>query len=372
MLKLATYKKDNAKTITQEYAGLNPHLDHKHLLQRYFESHRMQNHSSKTIIKEKNFLNSWFELHSTQNRILFTWEAMKPIIGRKRIMDYANALIDSGLSANTIRSYLGSLSRYFSYTLEYPYFIEDNSTTLRIQERYTHIEQPVSEYDYPKHVYNGEQLGIPLDPEKLYDFYSLVRTKYLLHSRYLSISARNYSMLVLAGESGLRIDEIFHLELADLFFESNKLQTRFAKGTNGSGKRSRVTFFTPLAQDTIKYYLKVRPQLIDGSDCKYLFPSKSGKIIDYSSAHSALKTMTSIAQKEKFPVLSHLSWHWMRRLFATRFIERFPNRLSELVSLLGHVTPNTVHCYIRHSEPWMDSRINKMLEGGFSCLSNGN
>jgi len=371
MLRVITYQKDNDKNAPDEYVGLNPYVDHQALLQRYFESHRMRNHSIKTIAKEKSFLESWFKLHSNQNRILYTWEAMKPILGRKRILDYANALIDSGLAISTVRSYLGILSSYFSYTLEYPYFIEEN-TTQRIQDRYAFIEQPVSKFDYPVHVYNGEQLGIPLDPETLYDFYFIVREKYLLKSRYLPIAARNYAMLVLAGESGLRIDEIFHLELVDLFFESKKLQTRFAKGTKGSGKRARVTFFTPLAQDTIKYYLKVRGQLADVHDCKYLFPSKSGKLIDYSSAHSALKQMVLIAQKEKFPVLSHLSWHWMRRIFATRFIERFPNRLPELISLLGHVTPNTVHCYIRHSEAWVDNKINAILERGFVCRSHGN
>lgn len=367
MLRVISYQKDNSKTVTKEYEGLNPHLDHHNLLQRYFESHRVRNYSVKSMAREKTFLESWFELHSNQNRKLFTWEAMQPILGRKRILNYANALIDSGLSSSTVRSYLGSLSRYFAYTLEYPYFIE-GEITQRIQDRYHSIEQPVSEYDYPKHVYNGEKLGVPFDPERLYDFYSIIREKYLLRSRYKPVSARNYAMLVLTGESGLRIDEVCHLELIDLHFESNKLQTRFAKGTKGSGKRSRLTFFTPLAQDTIKYYLKVRSQLIDGhDDCKLLFPSKSGQVIDYSSAHAALKSMIHVAQKENFPILPHMSWHWLRRLFATRFIERFPNRLSELVTLLGHVTPNTVHCYIRHSEAWMDNRIKEMLERGFEC-----
>jgi site-specific recombinase XerD len=328
----------------------------------------MKNFSSKTIDKDKAFLDGWFKLNSIQNRILFTWEAMTPIIGRQRIINYANALIESGLTSNTIRSYLGCLSRYFSYILEFPYFI-DGETTQKIQERYCEIEQPVSEYDTPKHVYDGERLGVPLDPEKLYDFYAIVRDKYLPQAKYSATAARNYAMLVLAGESGLRIDEVFHIELVDLFFESNKLQTRCAKGTHGSGKRARVTFFTPLAQDTIKYYLKIRPQLMvhNNDESKYLFLSKRGRIMDYSVAREALKQMVHVAQKENFPILSHMTWHWTRRIFATRFIERFPNRLSELITLLGHTSSNTVHCYIRHSEPWMDNKIREILERGFNA-----
>jgi integrase len=55
----------------------------------------------------------------------------------------------------------------------------------------------------------------------------------------------------------------------------------------------------------------------------------------------------------------------MRRIFATRFIEKFPHQLSVLISLLGHVTPNTVHCYIRHSEAWMDKKILDVLNKEF-------
>ena len=147
-----------------------------------------------------------------------------------------------------MRSYLGILSQYFSYVLEFPYFIEDG-TSIRIQNRYCNIVQPVSEFDFPRHVYNGEQLGVPFDPERLYDLYSIIRNKYLPNERYPLIANRNYAMLVIAGESGLRIDEIIHLEVQDLFFESKKIQTRYAKGTKGSGKRARVTIFTPLARD---------------------------------------------------------------------------------------------------------------------------
>ena len=126
------------------------------------------------------------------------------------------------------------------------------------------IEQPVTEFDLPHHVYEGERLGVPLDPERLYDFYSILRAKYLKSSvGWEAVRARNYAMAVLAGESGLRVDELLNLEIGkDLFFESHKLQTRFAKGTRGSGKRGRITLFPPLARDTVRYYLKNhRPQL---------------------------------------------------------------------------------------------------------------
>jgi integrase len=363
MLKLVTYKKENSKSSTvNDYTGLNPYRDHDFLLKRYFDSYKMKNYSPKTISREKGFLKNWFELHATNKKILFAWEAMEEFTGRQRIINYSNALIDSEITIKTVRSYLGILSRFFSYVLEFPYLIEDESS-IRLQDRYHFLTQPVSEFDYPTHVYNGEQLGIPFDPELLHDLYAITRNIYLKNAMYPLIANRNYTMLILAGESGLRIDEILNLEVVDIFFESKKIQTRFAKGTCGSGKRARTTILTPLARDTLKFYLKIRNQILkEKEDTNILFPSKNGKRLNYSSAYIALKNISLTANKEGLSILPHFSWHWLRRIFATKFIEKFPHQLSVLVTLLGHVTPNTVHCYIRHSEAFMDKKILELLD----------
>lgn len=330
--------------------------DHEILLTSYFQSYRVRNFSPRTISKEKRFLESWFLEHG-----LLTWQAMEPVKGRKRVTDYANVLVDAGIRSDTVRSYLGTLRRYFSYILEFP-FVGVNPVR-RIQEVYGAIDQPVTEYDMPRHVYNGERLGVPMDPERLYDFYSTLRQYYLGSRGWEPVKARNYTLSVLAGESGLRADELLHLEIGDLFFEGRKIQTRYAKGTHGSGKRARLTLFPPLARDTLSFYLKAhRPKLYRG-DGPLVFLSPSGDPLRYSVIHQALGEMVKLSQKAKFPVMDHMGWHWFRRIFATRFIESYPNRLSVLVSLLGHTTPNTVHCYIRHSEAWMDSEIQKVLEG---------
>ena len=121
MLKLVSYKKENNVSNSAEL-----HAD------RYFQSFRVKNYSSKTISRDRNFLEKWFQLHGTIHRPMYAWEAMTPIYGRNRILNYSNAMIDSEISPKTIRSYLGILTRYFSYILEYPYFIDgDTSETIQ-------------------------------------------------------------------------------------------------------------------------------------------------------------------------------------------------------------------------------------------------
>ena len=339
---------------------------HRQLIESYLESHRVRNFSERTTEQTRNFLKGWFHAHGTESRELYTWEAMEPIYGRRRIAAYAVALKDAELTSHTVRKYLGILRNYFCFVLEHPYVFDQANRSSRLIEIYGPIDQPVSEYDIPVHADDGIQDGVPFEPSRLYDFYDVLRSHYLkpTFARYRHERARNYAMVILAGETGLRADEMAHLEVDhDLFFDSHQLQTRFAKGTNGSGKRSRLTFFPPLARDTIRYYLKNhRPHLRGNKTSSYLFCSTDGGPIDYNSLQRANSAMRSSANKNGFPVLEHFAWHWLRRLFATRFIERFPDKLPVLVQSLGHVTGQTVHKYIRHSTTWMQTEQRGVLE----------
>ncbi len=339
--------------------------DHFQLISGYIQCHRVRNLADSTIIKEERFLKGFFEGHGPGHRPLYVWEGMHPLSGRKVIVDYRDALLASGITTKTIRNYLGCLRRFFSYVLEQPLLFVNDHEAIRISDKYGgSLSQPVSEFDMPGYAYDGERLGVPLDPERLYEFYSTVREKYLSTGRF-PIRCRNYAMVVLAGETGLRVDEILHLEVdKDVFFESKKIQTRHAKAARGSGKRCRVTLFPPLARDTLRYYLNSARPRFTKSGSGLLFPSKSGQALSYANVHSALREMVKTVQQTEFPVMDHLSWHWFRRFFATRFVERFPNKIAVLVELLGHMSPNTVHRYIRHSEAWMDDQVKQALEGG--------
>ncbi len=339
---------------------------HEQLIAGFIQSHRVRNHSPRTIKRSERFLRGWFEQFGTDDGPLHTWEAMRPVEGRKRIVLYGKTLLDIEVTNQTIRSYLGVLKSYFQYVMDHPYVFNDKDEPQRLEVLYGPIEQVVSEYDIPQHSYDGSEKrrGVPMDPARLYDLYSVLRDHYL-GGGHPHVLARNYAMVVLAGESGLRAEELTHLEISkDLFFDSGKLQTRFAKGKRGSGKRSRITLFTPLARDTIRYYLKNhRPNLKGSEKSDFLFPSKmAGYKISYSPMSQFLKDIIKVVNKNGVPVASHMGWHWFRRLFATRFIEKFPSDLPVLMSLMGHSSPSTIHAYIHHSQAWMDEKIRAVME----------
>ncbi len=347
--------------------------DHAHLLKAFIRSHKVRGLAASTIKKDEHFIRGWFESHGPEYRPLYTWEAMNYTSGRQILSGYIDVLLESEIQTHTIRAYLGALRRYFSFVLEHPLIPGSGDQWVRIQEKYgINLAQPVSEFDMPRYVYDGERQGIPLEPEKLYDFYAVLRENYLTKG-FRPVRERDYVMAVLAGETGLRVDELLHLDVdADLWFDSKKLQTRHAKAAKGSGKRTRITLFPPLARDTVRFYLKsAHPKLTSQTKSRFLFPSKTGQPLAYQNAQMRLKEMVKIARQNNINVANHMSWHWFRRFFATRFIERFPDKLAVLIELLGHMSPNTVHRYIRHSEAWMDHQVQEALEGVEKWLSTG-
>ena len=103
---------------------------------------------------------------------------MEAGIGRQRIVNYGQNLIDLDIANQTIRNYLGMLQGFFSFVLSRPY-IMDIDRPINIADHYNRIEQPISEYEIPTHALNREKKGVPLDPELIIDFLKIVREHYL-------------------------------------------------------------------------------------------------------------------------------------------------------------------------------------------------
>lgn len=330
--------KEAAPEASPIIVGIEAEGHHQALLEGFYQSHRFKGHTERTIARFKQILTGWFDQFGQGQRPLYTWEAMDPVTGRERLRAYAGGLVDLGLSPNTIRSYLLSLNQYFTFVLSYP-FVKSQGKSLRIDELYGPIAQPVSEFELPVHCGDAERAS-PIEPERIHEFLIMLREHYLEAAREKTtnlVRGRNYAMVVLAVESGLRADELTHLHVDDLLFKSHRLQTRFAKGKRGTGKRSRTTLFPPLARDTVRYYqTNYRPHFTNADKSSLLFLSKNGALITSPTLSRITQDFKKCAKTQRFPVLDHLSWHWYRKMFSTRFIERFPNKLPALLEMLGH------------------------------------
>jgi site-specific recombinase XerD len=345
--------------------------NHQTIIQGYLDTHVTRNHSDSYAEADCRFLTGWFEgfmvpddNHPNGERQLFLWEAMKPVAGRQRIVAFSKGLVGAGLKPRTVTGYLGTLRRLFDYVLEYPYIPSKEPQSIRA--KYGPIEQPVLEYDYPVHVLDQEQEGIVLTGQRLIDLYDFVRLEYIGGNQKKIPVSRDYTMIVLAGETGLRADEIRHLDAIgpnrDLFYKQARIQTRHGKGCKGSGKRVRKTIFTPFAQATTKVYEdRIRPVFPNASLNPALFLTESGDRISYKSMWRNLHLIAKEARKVGLDIPPKLSWHSLRKSFATNFMERHPDRPWVLMDMMGHMSPSTLHRYVKHSRSYYEQAIDDIV-----------
>jgi site-specific recombinase XerD len=355
--------------------------DHEAILQGYLDTHITRNHSTQTIESERRFLKGWFEnlivkddSHPSGERQLLIWEAMTPVTGRQRIVGFSKGLVSAELKVRTIQGYLGQLRRLFEYVIEYPYIPRGDDTQLLVA-KYGRIEQPVLEYDYPVHILDNSEIGFVLTGEKLIEFYDFIRSTYISHNQKKLPVSRDYTMIVLAAESGLRADEILHLDALkphrDLFYEQNSIQTRFGKAAKGSGKRVRKTIFTPFAQATMRVYEeRIRPNFPSQANNPALFLSESGERISYKTMWRNLHVIAEAAVKAGLDLPEHLSWHSLRRSFATNFMEKQPDKVWVLMDLMGHLNPSTLHRYVKHSRSYYEKAIEEIVGSLCSPIQN--
>lgn len=329
--------------------------DHHAILEGYLKTHITRNHSELTFDTVKRFLTGWFagnivedDTHPEGERQLFIWEAMIPIVGRERIQEFSAGLIkDDKLLARTVTTYLGMLRRLFDYVLLSPYI--PNSNGLSIVAKYGPIEQPVLEFDYPSHVLDHEDAGFVLTGEELQAFYAFIREVYMPSKQKQGPLARNYTMIVVAGECGLRADEIRHLDRQDLYYTHGLLQTRYGKATNGSGKRVRKTIFLERAQETLHYYEnKVRPTFKNATESPALFLSETGTRISYSAMYHGLENIVRALIKAKIDLElpPKFGWHNLRKSFATNYMIENPDKVWHLMNWMGHSNLGTLWRYI--------------------------
>ncbi len=344
--------------------------DHAAILQSYFDTFITRNFSPTARQETERFLRKWFEgiripdqEHPDGERQLFVWEAMEPVYGRQYIVEYCMGLVILELQVRTIHAYLGQLQRLFEYVLAYPY-IPPNLQS--ITQKYGRIELPVLKYDYPPHAFDQAPEGFALTQEQLYEFCNFIRTTYIPKNQKKFPALRTYAMIVLAAESGLRADELAHLDALgknrDLSYEQGLIQTRHGKAAKGSGKRVRQTIFTQFAQETMRVYeARVRPQFPHAKTNPALFLSERGTRPSYSSNWEALHRIVGAAEAEGFSFPPGFSWHDLRRSFATNMLEKFPQEWRAIMRMMGHENPSTLHRYHKPTPEYFDKAFTRVL-----------
>jgi len=146
------------------------------------------------------------------------------------------------------------------------------------------------------------------------------------------LSVRDQAMMELMYSSGLRLSELVGINLKDLKLREKELMVL------GKGSKQRLLPITVKAVETIKSWLKIRPDFCEAGETA-LFTSKLKRRISVRSVQARMEKW-GLQQN----LQGHLNPHKLRHSFATHMLESTGN-LRAVQTLLGHADLSTTQVY---------------------------
>lgn len=229
-----------------------------------------------------------------------------------------------GLSANSRARKIAVIRSFFKYL------------TLKANKL---SENPVADLDSPK-----LRKSLPR-------YLSIEESKKLLNSVDGKFQERDYCILVIFLNCGLRISELAGLDLSDIRSDSIRVL--------GKGNKERVVFLNDACVDAINGYIAVRKN-IDAIDKRALFLSSRRTRISTSTIHSLVKKHLLAAGLDS----TRYSSHKLRHTAATLMLQSGVD-VRTLQELLGHEHLNTTQIYTHVESSSLRDAANRSPLSGF-------
>ncbi len=225
-------------------------------------------------------------------------------LSRDRVKNQRSRDAEYGISAASRARKIASIKSFYKYLTVKAHLLEDN---------------PVQDLDSPKL------------PKTLPRYLSLAESERLLASVDSRNPERDYCILCIFLNCGLRISEIVGLNISDLRTDHLRVV--------GKGNKERVVYLNDATAAAINGYLIVRRE-IDAVDKSALFLSNRRTRISREAVHSMVKNSLLRAGLDA----SKYSAHKLRHTAATLMLQNGVD-VRTLQELLGHEHLNTTQIY---------------------------
>jgi integrase/recombinase XerC len=153
------------------------------------------------------------------------------------------------------------------------------------------------------------------------------------------LAARNYAMVQLILQAGLRVGELAALRLSDVTMNARSGTIHVAEGT---GLKTREVPLNTVGRRALTRYLADRPA--DGQHTA-LFLSGRDTAAPVRTIQTVIASLARRAGLKRTPVTATT----LRHTFAINYLRDNPGQLAELGDLLGHESLDRVRLYERAS-----------------------
>jgi len=287
------------------------------------------------------------------------------------ILDYSHYLkIERGLSSHTIQNYIRDVKKLISYIDKkkitctpieinedlIQQFIYEIAKEISPRSQARIISGLRSFFDYlifenyresnPTDLIETPKIGVKL-PDTLseHEINSLISAIDLSKAE----GERNRAMLETMYSCGLRVSELIHLKISDLFFEEGFIKIV------GKGNKERFVPIHSSAQNYIMLYMnEIRSHLsIKKGFEDTLFLNRRGKSLSRQMIFMILKALAI-----KINLNKKISPHTFRHSFATHLLKNGAD-LRAIQQMLGHESITTTEVYVHLDTSYLKEVIEK-------------
>ena len=225
-------------------------------------------------------------------------------LSRDRVQHQNSEISNKGLNAASRARKLATIRSFFNYICNKRHLLEDN---------------PCKDVDTPKQM------------KSLPRYLTLNESLSLLESVDGANRERDYCILTLFLNCGLRISELIVLDITDIHDDALRVL--------GKGNKVRVVYLNQACKDALARYMAVR-RLITGRDKNALFLSGQNRRISRSMVHALVKKHLSAAGLDSAKYSSHKLRHTAATLMLQNGVD-----VKAVQEVLGHEHLNTTEIY---------------------------
>lgn len=311
------------------------------LLDEFIFNEKARGISAKTLKKHQKVLKIFFEfLEETENTIYLNKVTPTKI---KKFMVYKH---EDGCAESYINTHLRSIRAFFKYCSDEEYINYSENPCLRVKwmrERKV-IIQTFNDEEIKEMLLKAKNLTY-FKPKKLDKNHTGYQTKYT--------NQRDYLILLLLVDTGMRINEIMNLK--DKHINDDEIFI-----FNGKGKKDRVVHCSPLVFKEYLKYKRIQSDYFDYKELRnvddFVFLTKDGKQYNYILAERAL---IKLAKDCNIRENIRVSPHSFRHYFAQKLV-RNKTDIYTIQKLLGHTSIKTTEVYLKSLN--IEEEISKAVE----------
>jgi site-specific recombinase XerD len=188
---------------------------------------------------------------------------------------------------------------------------------------------------------------------------------------------RNYAIVQLLLQTGLRLNECGHLNLEDLDFgeRSGRVTIRQGKGNkarmvplNGSARQALADYLAPRlgCDSTLKAVVAhwPRPKHAQAKPTP-LWKSQKGGALTTSAMRQMIDGVVRTAAARGL-VPPQTCAHTLRHTFARNYLEEYPGDIVGLATMLGHASLDTTRLYSQPILEQLSSRVERLSQNAYS------